>query len=145
MKKRYCRRVKLTRRDTNFKRKVEENGEKKWEWSLGETETSMRSLVNTNSHDRSLPPIHMHMKNSLVRPNKKRSLLRLTWLKFLRVVGFFLLKIFYTHIWYANLYFSRAGNSNSTEASLPLKHVIARVAQATRVLDCWPCSTSTYI
>ena len=48
-------------------------------------------------------------------PNKKRSLLRLTWLKFLRAGGrfFFLLKFFYTQIRYANLNFSRAGNSNS--------------------------------
>ena len=39
------------------------------------------------------------------RPDKKRSLLRLTWLKFLRAGSrfSFLLNFFYTHIWYANL------------------------------------------
>ena len=54
-------------------------------------------------------------KNSLLGQTKKRSLLRLTWLKFLRAGGrsFFLLKIFYTQMRYANLYFSRAGNGNS--------------------------------
>ena len=55
----------------------------------------------------------------ILRPNKKRSLLRLTWLKFLRAGGrsFFLLKFFYMQMRYSNLYFSRAGNSNW--ASLP--------------------------
>ena len=42
-----------------------------------------------------------------------------TWLKFLRASGwFFLLKFFYTQMQYANLYFSRAGNSNSGTGSL---------------------------
>ena len=54
-------------------------------------------------------------RKSGIRPNKKGSLLRLTWLKFLRAGGrfFFSLKIFYTQVRYANLNFSRAGNSNS--------------------------------
>ena len=56
-----------------------------------------------------------------LRPSKKRSLLRLTRLKFLRAGGwvfFFLLNIFYTQIRCANFYFSRAGNSNSGTGSL---------------------------
>ena len=59
-------------------------------------------------------------KKKMLRPNKKRSLLRLTWLKFLRAGGrfFYLLKFFYTQIRYANLYFSRAGSSNSGTGSL---------------------------
>ena len=55
------------------------------------------------------------------RPNKKRSLLRLTWLKFLRAGGrfFFCWKFFTcTRKSGANLYFSRAGNSNSGTGSL---------------------------
>ena len=73
-----------------------------------------------------------------LRPNKKRSLLRRTWLTFLRAGGrffFFLLKIFYTQIWYANLNFSRAGNSNSGTGSLAARRT--SLPESPRRRMCW--------
>ena len=90
----------------------------------------------TNSLNMSIAPVWLwcsfiHFAFVLVekkttKANKKRSLLRLTWLKFLRAGGrlFFLLNIFYMQIRYANLYFSRAGNSDSGTDSLAARRTL---------------------
>ena len=99
-------------------------------------------------------------KKTVPRPNKKRSLLRLTWLKFLRAGGrFFIFAEIFLHanaVWVsrtqmrcANLNFSRAENSNSGTVSLSdcQKNGVASVLGRACVLDGWPrsyvCVTSS--
>ena len=56
-----------------------------------------------------------------------------------RSVFFYLLKFFYTQIRYANLYFSRAGSSNSGSGSLTARRTsLPEYIGRTCVLDGWP-------
>ena len=81
----------------------------------------------------------------LVRPNKKRSLLRLTWLKFLRAGGrfFFLLKIFTRKSGMPTSTFQdSAGNSDSVQVPRCQKTSLPESPGRACVLDGWPRTSS---